>query len=67
MQGSAETAKELGVLDEPKGVDRCTHLFEVPHGQRNLEDRQSLVLPLARKELHLIEIKDAGHPQARAG
>lgn len=57
LTGTSQNAKAPVWLGEPRVEDSCTHIFQVPGAQRDLADRQSALVPLEAKELHLIELK----------
>lgn len=57
LTGTDQSAKAPVLLGEPRIEDSCTQVFQVPQSQRDLADRQSALVPLEAKELHLIELK----------
>jgi hypothetical protein len=57
MTGTVQTVKDPVILSDPKRADVTTAHFDVAYDQRSIADRQSVVVPLDGKELHLIELK----------
>ncbi len=57
LTGGAKAVKDPVVLGSPSAPDAATRLFQVPSAERNIADKQSVLIPLEGKELHLIEVK----------
>ncbi|MFZ9886456.1 MAG: hypothetical protein ACO3JL_03045 [Myxococcota bacterium] len=57
LSGQPTLPKPPLLLRAPLEEDSCTQLYQVPAGARDVEDRQSVLIPLDDRELHLIELK----------
>jgi hypothetical protein len=57
MTGTAKPIKEAVVLGNPQAPDAASQLFQVPSAQRNIADKQSVLIPLEGKEIHVIELE----------
>jgi len=57
ITGSLQTVKDPLILADPRRDDVTTAMFEVSPELRNVEDQQSVLIPLDAKELHLIEVQ----------
>lgn len=57
LGGQATLPKAPVLLRDPVVEDACTHVYGVPSNSRDIEDRQSVLIPLDDRELHLIELK----------
>lgn len=57
MMGTVQKAKDTIMLNDMTRPDAVSTYFSVPSDKRMVEDRQSVVLPLEAKEIHLIELQ----------
>lgn len=56
MTGTAKKVKDPVLLGNPSQPDSASALFQVPHAERNIADKQSVLIPLEGKQLHVIEL-----------
>jgi hypothetical protein len=57
MTGSAKPVKPAVVLGNPSSPDAASRLFQVPSAQRQIADKQSVLIPLEGQQLHVIELE----------